>query len=136
MELAGCQREGNKKKTPEIALKVRDRRLRSPQPPPNPQLCPLLLALYSKTVEQRFAQIFHTKPLPLGRDQTQNGQACGRFWKQLPRCRLLLPSTRSLCDQLLSSKKNRTHPRRATLAHPISLGCLNQCLSCLIHNMA
>ena len=79
MKLAGCQKRGNKKKTPKTALKVRNRKYRSLHRAPSPDswLCPLPPSLRSSTVEKRFAQIFHTKPLRLGGDPIQNGQAWG-----------------------------------------------------------
>lgn len=95
---------GIKKKTPEITLKQEIEGIVLPNTPL--LAVPLLPSLCSRTVKQRFAHIFQTKPLPLGGDQMQNGQAWGRVWKQLPPCRLLPPSTQSPCDQRLGSKKN------------------------------
>ena len=108
MKLAGCQKRGNKKKTPETALKVRNRKYRSLHHAPTPDswLCPLLPSLRSSTVEKRFAQIFHTNPSVWEETKFRMGRpGKGRVWKELPAGRSLLPSAQSLWEQWLGSKR-------------------------------
>lgn len=106
------KREGNKKKTLKIALKVRNRRHCSSNPLP-PGCAPSTITLLQNRQAEVCSDFPHKTPT-FGRSPNLEWAGLGEILEtaptvraaQLPLCGLLLPSAQSLCDQLLGIRKN------------------------------